>query len=242
MPHVQFHHIPEYLNRVLQPAPPRTFTLSIPLSASSPAATTTHHAFDVALFCPSPAQPAYERSVRALAALHSPASTLASDCAALDDRVALDALAVRARLAQLHALQALARDPVAFLERWAESQAGSLDDVLAASSSGRGAAAALAGTERVLGARWRDEIRKSDNWDKEWVDEAVAVWSARDREGDAARLRGAAAQHQQQHAQQQQHQHQQQQQLAQQQQVQMQQQMLQMQMLQQQQQQAYPRR
>lgn len=216
VPLVQFHHLPEYLNRLLVAPPPRQFSLSIPLSAAT-SSSPQHFAFDTPLWVPSPVQPALDSAARKLAALAS-ASTSASgdspaaELVALDDKLALNALAARQHTQQLHALAAFARDPRGFLDRFVESQAGALADVLASSGSGAagGATALGGGSEKVLGARWRDEVRDAANWDAPWVSEAVEVWALRDAEGKAQRLRAQ----QQQQAQQQMYQQQQQQALA----------------------------
>ncbi|GAA5916736.1 hypothetical protein JCM8208_003609 [Rhodotorula glutinis] len=220
---VQFHHLPEYLNRLLLPPPPRQFVVSVPVSADASAAQAQHFAFDTPIYVPSPVQPALDSAARALSALVHPAAAtspsttspaaavLAAELSALDDKLALNALAARQHAQQLHALQGFARDPRGFLERWVDSQAGALADVLAATSTGsaRSAGALGGGSDGVLGPRWRDEIRKAESWDAPWVNEAVEVWALRDAEGKAQRARQAQAQaqvlqQQQAHAQQQQ--------------------------------------
>jgi len=226
---VQFHHLPEYLNRLLLPPAPRQFVVSVPVSADA-AAQPQHYAFDTPIYVPSPVQPALDTASRALSSLVNPAAAaaatssptgttgtssaavLAAELSALDDKLALNALAARQHAQQLHALQGFARDPRGFLERWVDSQAGALADVLAATSTGsaRSAGALGGGSDGVLGPRWRDEIRKADSWDAPWVKEAVEVWALRDAEGKAQRARQAQAQaqvlqQQQAYAQQQQH-------------------------------------
>ncbi|BGP42773.1 SWI/SNF and RSC complex subunit Ssr3 [Rhodotorula kratochvilovae] len=187
VPLVAFHHLPEYLNRLLLAPPPRQFALSIPLSAAT-SSSPQHFAFDTPLYVSSPVQPALDSASRALSALNSPASSLAAELQALDDKLALNALSARQHAAQLHALLGFARDPVAFLERFVATQAGSLDHLLSASATG-GPGALAGGSDGVLGARWRDEIRHAETWDRPWVREAVDVWALRDAEGAKARLR-----------------------------------------------------
>lgn len=143
--------------------------------------------------------------------------TVGEQLASLDAQIALDALATTSHLRQLHALLAFARDPVSFLDHFVASQAGSLDQVLASSSSSSTTTAAPVAMDKVLGERWRDEIRKSENWESSpspsasaadgarsaWLEDAIAVWAMREKEGEAQRLR---QQRQQQHAAQQQQQ------------------------------------
>lgn len=175
-----------------------------------------HTAYDLDLHVPDPARPALEACARALADLAatspSPAATpsgtgsssgaiptraalaTAAELSALDDKIAVDALATAQHLRQLRALTSFARDPVSFLERFVESQAGSLEQILSSNAAGvtgdRGAHSAASGMDQVLGPRWRDEVRKSENWESgEWVDDAIAVWGMREKEGDAQRLR-----------------------------------------------------
>ncbi|KPV73803.1 uncharacterized protein RHOBADRAFT_54400 [Rhodotorula graminis WP1] len=204
---VQFHHLPEYLNRLLLPPPPRQFVLSVPVSADAAAAQPQHFAFDTPIYVPSPVQPALDSALRALSSLVNPAATspptgsttspaavLAAELSALDDKLALNALATRQHAQQLHALQGFARDPRGFLERWVDSQRAR-----SPTCSPR------RGSDGVLGPRWRDEIRKADSWDAPWVKEAVEVWALRDVEGKAQRARQAQVlQQQQAYAQQQQ--------------------------------------
>ncbi|GAA5887422.1 hypothetical protein JCM3774_001926, partial [Rhodotorula dairenensis] len=144
-------------------------------------------------------------------------ATLGTQLASLDAQIAVDALATTSHLRQLHALLAFARDPVSFLDHFVASQAGSLDQILASPSSFSGGAStstsiAPIGMDKVLGDRWRDEIRRSENWatsateeegqgqgvsSSAWLEDAIAVWAMREKEGEAQRLR---QQQQQQHA------------------------------------------
>ncbi|GAA5857238.1 hypothetical protein JCM9279_001815 [Rhodotorula babjevae] len=211
---VQFHHLPEYLNRLLLPPPPRQFVVTVPVTADA-SAEPQHFAFDTPIYVPSPVQPALDSTSRALSSLVNPAAAaaaaaagsptgttsssaavLAAELSALDDKLAVNALAARQHAQQLHALQGFARDPRGFLELWVDSQAGALADVLAATSTGsaRSAGALAGGSDGVLGPRWRDEIRKAESWDAPWVNEAVEVWALRDSEGKAQRARQAQAQ------------------------------------------------
>lgn len=181
-----------------------------------------HLAYDLDVYVPDPSRPALEACARSLAALSAippvaglsdpDAATVAAaqaalaEVQALDESMAVNALAVTSHLRQLHALAAFTRDPKGFLQRFVDSQAGSLAQILASNAAGQvggsssaAAATAAGGMEPVLGARWRDEVRRSENWEgKEWVEDAVAVWGMREREGEANRLRGVAQQQQQQ--------------------------------------------
>lgn len=163
-----------------------------------------HLAFDLTLYHPSPARPPLESASRSISSLVSGAAPSATDLSLLDDKLATNCLATTQRLRQLHALMAFTRDPRGFLERWLESQAGSLEQVLGASASAAAGSASTLG-EELFGPRWREEIRSAETWeDKEWVKEAVGVWASREKEGQLARMRAAQAQ---QAAQQQQQQH-----------------------------------
>ncbi|KWU43878.1 hypothetical protein RHOSPDRAFT_34503 [Rhodotorula sp. JG-1b] len=226
---VAFHHIPEYLNRWLMPPSPRLINLVVLVDPAAP--TTQHTAYDLDIYVPDPSRPAVEACARSLASLSSPsppptttsattsttnpssAATAAEQLASLDTQIALDCLATTTHLRQLHALLAFTRDPVSFLSHFVASQAGSLEQILGAGgSSGSGGATttiAPLGMDKVLGERWRDEIRRSENWEDEstnkgagagakgWLEDAIAVWAMREKEGEAQRLR---QQQQQQHA------------------------------------------
>lgn len=157
-----------------------------------------HLAFDLTLYHPSPARPALESASRSLSSLVSGTAPSATDLSLLDDKLATNCLATTQHLRQLHALMAFTRDPRGFLERWLESQAGALEQILGTSA---GAAAGSASTlgEELFGPRWREEIRSAETWeDKEWVKEAVGVWANREKEGQLARMRVQAQQAQQQ--------------------------------------------
>ncbi|GAA6032895.1 hypothetical protein JCM8097_000036 [Rhodosporidiobolus ruineniae] len=191
---VPFHLLPEYLNRCLAAAQPRQIDLQIPISPDSP---TEHHlAYDLTLHVPSPLQPALESIARTLsswpasAASTSPLAALAPPDNApearelqnLDDKLALNCLAVAQHRQQLHLLLAFTRDPAGFLGRWVESQAGTLEDVLASSASGMG---------RKEGGAWKEELRRSSSLEDEgsWADEAARVLALRHTEGTALALR-----------------------------------------------------
>lgn len=213
---VAFHHIPEYLNRWFMPAAPRVVNFDIKCGHSffsSPLGCTTdcharrvtpdspaeqHHAFDLTLYHPSPARPALESASRSLSSLVSGTAPSATDLSLLDDKLATNCLATTQHLRQLHALMAFTRDPRGFLERWLESQAGSLEQILGTSASAAAGSASTLG-EELFGPRWREEIRSAETWeDKEWVKEAVGVWASREKEGQLARTRVQAQQAQQQ--------------------------------------------
>ncbi|GAA5989045.1 hypothetical protein JCM10908_006283 [Rhodotorula pacifica] len=206
---VAFHHVPEYLNRWLMPPSPRLINLVVLVDPAAPAV--QHTAYDLDLFVPDPSQPALEACARTLASLlstppisssSSPSSsqTEAALLASLDAQIALDALSTTTHLRQLHALLAFTRDPITFLEHFVASQAGSLQQILGGGAGGRGGTIAPLGMEKLLGERWRDEIRRSENWegagngdsgdgDKGWVEDAIAVWAMREKEGEALRAR-----------------------------------------------------
>lgn len=191
-----------------------------------PAAPTTQHtAYDLDIYVPDPSRPAVEACARSLASCSSSspcspspgpttdpsssspsatttAAAAAEELASLDAQIALDCLTTTTHLRQLHALLAFTRDPVSFLSHFVASQAGSLEQILGTSASGAGTIAPL-GMDKVLGERWRDEIRRSENWEsgegaKGWLEDAIAVWAMREKEGEAQRLR--QQQQQQQHA------------------------------------------
>lgn len=197
-----------------------------------PAAPTTQHtAYDLDIYVPDPSRPALEACARSLASLSSsspspsphpsaaadaPSSSsssptngpssksVAEELASLDAQIALDCLATTTHLRQLHALVAFTRDPVSFLSHFIASQAGSLEQILTSSGGGGGGGGTIAplGMDKVLGERWRDEIRRSENWEsgegaKGWLEDAIAVWAMREKEGEAQRLR--QQQQQQQH-------------------------------------------
>ncbi|BGO94514.1 hypothetical protein NBRC10512_000550 [Rhodotorula toruloides] len=196
LPMVAFHHIPEYLNRWFMPAAPRVVNFDIKVTPDSPAE--QHHAFDLTLYHPSPARPALESASRSLSSLVSGTAPSATDLSLLDDKLATNCLATTQHLRQLHALMAFTRDPRGFLERWLESQAGSLEQILGTSASAAAGSASTLG-EELFGPRWREEIRSAETWeDKEWVKEAVGVWASREKEGQLARTRVQAQQAQQQ--------------------------------------------
>ncbi|GAA5876028.1 hypothetical protein JCM8547_003535 [Rhodosporidiobolus lusitaniae] len=209
-PLVPYHLLPEYVNRLVAPAQPRVIDFQVPISADSP--TSQHLAFDLDLFVPSPAQPLLDTVSRnlsfaapagaslpaALAASNPTAAAQAEaesrELAALDDKIALNCLAVATHKHQLDLLAAFTRDPAAFLSAFVESQAGSLNEILSSTASGGG------GKE---GASWREELRRASALEGEkgqWVEEAARVLGMRDVEGKAAALRLQQAQQQQQQA------------------------------------------
>ncbi|BGP27004.1 SWI/SNF-related matrix-associated actin-dependent regulatorof chromatin subfamily D [Rhodotorula toruloides] len=198
VPMVAFHHIPEYLNRWFMPAAPRVVNFDITVTPDAPAE--QHHAFDLELYHPSPARPALESARRSLSSLVSGTTPSATDLSLLDDKLATNCLATTQHLRQLHALMAFTRDPRGFLERWLESQAGSLEQILGTSATAAAGSASTLG-EELFGPRWREEIRSAETWeDKEWVKEAVVVWASREKEGQLARVRAQAQQQQQMYA------------------------------------------
>jgi hypothetical protein len=193
------------------------------LGRVDPAAPTTQHtAYDLDIYVPDPSRPALEACARSLASLSSPPTTTTSssssspsspssaaaeELASLDAQIALDCLTTTTHLRQLHALLSFTRDPVSFLSHFIASQAGSLEQILGAGGGG-GATIAPVGMDKVLGERWRDEIRRSETWDssnenegagagaKGWLEDAIAVWAMREKEGEAQRLRQQQQQHQ----------------------------------------------
>ncbi|KAG0656611.1 hypothetical protein C6P46_007015 [Rhodotorula mucilaginosa] len=217
---VAFHHVPEYLNRWLMPPSPRLINLVVLVDPAAP--TTQHTAYDLDIYVPDPSRPALEACARSLASLSSPPTTTTSssssspsspssaaaeELASLDAQIALDCLTTTTHLRQLHALLSFTRDPVSFLSHFIASQAGSLEQILGAGGGG-GATIAPVGMDKVLGERWRDEIRRSETWDssnenegagagaKGWLEDAIAVWAMREKEGEAQRLRQQQQQHQ----------------------------------------------
>ncbi|BGP19333.1 SWI/SNF and RSC complex subunit Ssr3 [Rhodosporidiobolus nylandii] len=176
-PLVQFHLVPEYLNRCLAPAQPRTLNMTVDVSPT--AATEQHFAFDLPLYVPSPLTAALSSANTTLTTLTSPATSEARELVALDEKLALNCLSVAQRQQQLHLLMAFSRDPAGFLAQWVDSQAGSLNDVLSSTASGGGRE----------GPAWREELRRSDALEGEWVAEAARVLGMREAEGRRDRLK-----------------------------------------------------
>ncbi|GAA6022084.1 hypothetical protein JCM10207_001042 [Rhodosporidiobolus poonsookiae] len=193
LPLVPFHLIPEYLNRCLAPAQGKSVDFSIDLSPSAP--TAQHHAFDLPLQFPS-------SSAALLPSLSASLSTPAVDpreLAALDDKLALNCLAVASHLSTLDALAAFTRDPVGFVKRWTDSQAGSVADVLASPYGGGGAG----GGKLTQGGRWKEDLRRSSalstsegEGGDDWVQDAARVYAQRTAEGALNAAKHAQAQQQ----------------------------------------------
>lgn len=106
-------------------------------------------------------------------------------------QIALDAVAIRNADQKRTFLIAFASNPVTTIQSYLASQARDLDLVL---GHDRAHQASIGG-----GATWREEIRRADLWNGEWVKEGASVFASRKMEG-VIREATAQAQQQQQQA------------------------------------------
>lgn len=86
----------------------------------------------------------------------------------------MDAVSVKNAELKRTFLTAFASDPVKTMESYVASQAKDLDLIV---GQDRASHAAIGG-----GPAWREEIRRSDLWEGDWVKEGVSVFGSRQME------------------------------------------------------------
>jgi len=176
---VPFHHIPEYVNRYLQPADPVVLEYTINLDKDHQ---TGPKMFDIDVHMEDPAKLHMIQVFHSLDTLESKTKEIV----AIDEKIALSASQMRPLKHRRDLLAHFAVDPLDFMETWLESQARDLDMLL--SGSDRGRSAAVAGDWTVKS----DTLRKSEYFQQDWLDEAVMLYMQRGQHGKlmAARNQG----------------------------------------------------
>ncbi|SCV72924.1 BQ2448_6849 [Microbotryum intermedium] len=166
---VPFHHLPEYTNRLLLPHPPTVITQTLSLSSTDP--TLQHLAFDMPIHIENASRHELEMILRSL---NAPQPLIMQ----LDESIAASALEAKSSHLKRAFLTAFASDPLTCLDNWLESQAEDMKVILHDGAEPRGSKGAIGG-----GVGWREEFRRGDKWEGEWVKEGASVWAQRSVEG-----------------------------------------------------------
>ncbi|KAL8286551.1 hypothetical protein RQP46_004568 [Phenoliferia psychrophenolica] len=177
---VPFHHLPEYVNRFL--VPPHPTVLEYVIKTDVSAGETAHTAFDIQTSVDDPARTEMERVA---VALNNPDARL-KEIAALDEKIAAEAILIKQTHLKRSFLTAFASSPQAFLARWVASQATDLDVILPGGSASK------------------DDMRRADQWQGDWVKEGATVHTIRATEQSLREAKIAQQQQMQQQQQQQQ--------------------------------------
>ncbi|KAM0754421.1 hypothetical protein T439DRAFT_376903 [Meredithblackwellia eburnea MCA 4105] len=157
---VPFHHLPEYVNRWLIPQQPVYLDYVILTDESS--GETKHSAFDFKISVEDPVRAEMEKVAFAL----NQPDPRAKEMALLDEKIALDALAIRQTYLKRTFLTAFSASPQSFLTQWLASQSSDLTSILPGGSS----------------TFTKDEMRRSEKWQGEWVAEGARVHAMRSTE------------------------------------------------------------
>ncbi|KZT50911.1 SWI/SNF complex protein, partial [Calocera cornea HHB12733] len=144
-----FHEIPTFINMYLAPADPVVIPYIVRMDSSTVGEL---KAFDIEIDIDDFASRSRVRDV--ITAL-SPET--AQQIAQLDDEISLSVVSVRNSKVKRDFLESFARDPAHFIERWLASQARDLETVMGHENGMRG------------------DLRRSDNFQLPWVEEAVVV-------------------------------------------------------------------
>ncbi len=163
-PSVNFHHIPEVLNRYLHPPQPIVLEYWV---RTDKAEHKSPVAFDVEIEMEELSAKVKQHEM--LQHFH-PQSEFSHQIAELDDRIAQAAAAVRNHATTRDFLASFARDPHAHLRTWLASQARDLDAILGTTALGANGVGTGIGVE---------EMRRSETFKGSWVEEAVVSGSAR---------------------------------------------------------------
>ncbi|KAK4705608.1 hypothetical protein P7C70_g585, partial [Phenoliferia sp. Uapishka_3] len=167
---VPFHHLPEYVMRFLIPPHPTVLDYMVKTDASI--GEVAHTAFDIQISANDPAQAEMERVHHALS---TPDARL-KEIAILDEKIAAEAVAIKQTHLKRSFLTAFASSPQEFLSRWVASQASDLDVILPGGSASK------------------DEMRRSEKWQGDWVKEGATVHAIRATEGMLREAKGGAQQ------------------------------------------------
>ncbi|KZV82169.1 hypothetical protein EXIGLDRAFT_627443 [Exidia glandulosa HHB12029] len=147
---VNFHDLPQLINRFLQPPPPITLNYTLTVGPTAPSGM---QAFDIDIETEDVSLKARQSAV-----VLSMTSESAKGLAALDDEIASTAQAVRNAQQKRDFLLRFAEDPARFVESWLASQSRDLEVIL--------------GNDHGV----KDEdLKRSDFFRLPWVEEAVAV-------------------------------------------------------------------
>ncbi|KAK4049255.1 SWI/SNF and RSC complex subunit Ssr3 [Microbotryomycetes sp. JL221] len=188
---VLFSHLPEYVNRWMMPTQPVVVEHTI--EANEQSGDQHHAAYDMTIYVPDPTRLEIEQVT---AQLNQPNEKY-KDIISFDEKIAAEANTVRTAALRRNFLASFASSPIEFLETFLHSQSQDLELVLGGSTSGLGGIGERGKQSIILSgvdqddkttkpistlATWRDDIRKSDIWTGDWVQEAVSVFDARRQE------------------------------------------------------------
>lgn len=161
---INFHHIPEVVNRFLHPAQPVVLEYWIRTDKAEYKHST---AYDIELELEDLAVRQRQHNVLSHFDTSSAETGVTRQIADLDDRIAQAAATIRNRASARDFLANFARDPQAHLRTWIASQARDLDAIL-----GNNPTPGAGGSVSTFTA---EEMRRAETFRGQWVDEAVIV-------------------------------------------------------------------
>jgi len=144
-----FHEIPAFINMYLAPADPVVIPYVVRMDSSTVGEL---KAFDIEIDVDD-----YASKMRVREVMTALSPETAQHIQQLDDEISLSVVSVRNSKVKRDFLESFAKDPAEFIERWLASQARDLETVMGHESGMRG------------------DLRRSDNFQLPWVEEAVVV-------------------------------------------------------------------
>ena len=178
---INFHHMPEVINRHLHPAQPIVLEYWVRTDKAEYKHST---AYDIELDLEDLAVRQKQHNV--LAQFDTANDATSREIAELDDKIAQAAATIRNRASARDFLAAFAKDPQGHLRTWIASQARDLDAILGNNP--------VPGAGGSVSSFTAEEMRRAETFRGAWVDEAVIVNEAQRLAEKLQELQSQAAQ------------------------------------------------